>query len=261
MNIFLQFYKSLYSPKDIALFRLQGIGKTILYVFFLTLLSIIPTVFYSGSAIVNSLNAIDETIDTEMPDFKIEDGQLETDQKAPVTVNKHGFAVIIDSTGTVEPAALSNSDNTIALLKNDVYIIAAGQKQSYPYSMLTSGTLTKEDLVGYMASAESLVPAIIPLIATVIFIFSAGMRFIEISILALVGLLFKNALRKKLEYRHLWRMSAYSITLPAVFFAIMAALQSAVPNGAFINWFVSLIILLLAIKEVLQKDQKKTDNK
>lgn len=256
MNIFLQFYKSLYSPKDIALFRLQGIGKTLLYVFFLTLLSIIPTVFYSGSAIVKSLDAIDETIESELPDFEISEGQLRTDQKVPVTLDKNGFAIIIDSTGTVEPSSLSNSDNTIALLKNEVYIIAAGQEQSYSYSMLTNGTISNEDLSGYLASAESLVPIIIPLLGIVIYIFTAGMKFIEISILALVGLLIKNALGKKLEYRHLWRMSAYSITLPTVFFAIMAALQTAVPNGAFINWFVSLIILLLAIKELPSHSQK-----
>lgn len=256
MNIFQQFYKSLFSPKDIALFRFQGIGKTILYVFFLTLLSIIPTVFYSSTAIVDSLNAVDETIDSELPDFQIKDGELLTDQEAPVTINKNGFAIIVDSTGTVKPSAFSNSDNTIALLKNDIYIIAAGQEQSYPYSMLTNGTLTRESLSDYLASAKSLVPIIIPLIAIVIYIFTAGIRFIEISILALIGLLIKNALRKNLQYRHLWRMSAYSITLPAVFFTIMASLQTPVQNGAFINWFVSLIILLLAVKEVPQQTQK-----
>ncbi|KON87037.1 membrane protein [Sporosarcina globispora] len=250
MNIFLQFYKSLFSPKDIALFRHQGIGKTILYVFFLTLLSVMPAVFYSGSAIINSLHAIDETIDSDLPDFEIAEGQLHTDKEVPVTLNKDNFTIIVDSTGAVDPSALSDSDNTIALLKNDVYLNAAGQEQSYPYTMLTSGTISKNDLSEFLASADSLMPIIIPLIAIVIYIFAAGMRFIELSLIALAGLLLKNALGKKLEYRHLWRMSAYSITLPAVFFTIMSALQTTVQNGAIINWFISLIILLLAIKEV-----------
>ena len=42
MNIFKQLIVSLYSPKDIAKFHQQGIGKTILFVFFLTLISV-PT--------------------------------------------------------------------------------------------------------------------------------------------------------------------------------------------------------------------------
>lgn len=256
MNIFLQFYKSLFSPKDISLFRHQGIGKTILYVFFLTLLSVLPTVFYSGSAIINGLNAIDETIDSDLPDFEITEGQLHTEEEVPVTLNKNNFTIIVDSTGAVDPSVLSESGNTIALLKNVVYILAEGQEQTYPYTLLTSGTLTKNDLSDFLASAESLMPIIIPLIAIVIYIFAAGIRFIEISLLALAGLLIKKALAKKLEYRHLWRMSAYSITLPAIFFAIMSALQTAVQNGAIINWFVSLIILLLSIKEVPSHSSK-----
>jgi hypothetical protein len=256
MNIFLQFYKSLFSPKDITLFRHQGIGKTILYVFFLTLLSALPTLFYSGSAIINGLNAIDETIDSNLPDFEIAEGQLHTEEEVPVTLNKNNFTIIVDSTGAVDPSVLSESGNTIALLKNEVYILAEGQEQTYPYTLLTSGTLTKDDLSDFLASAESLMPIIIPLIAIVIYIFAAGIRFIEISLLALAGLLIKKALAKKLEYRHLWRMSAYSITLPAIFFTIMTALQTAVQNGAIINWFVSLIILLLSIKEVPSHSSK-----
>lgn len=57
MNIFKQLFKSLYSPKDIAFYRFQGIGKTILYVFFLTLLSVIPTVYYFSAAVINGLDA------------------------------------------------------------------------------------------------------------------------------------------------------------------------------------------------------------
>jgi Protein of unknown function (DUF1189) len=250
MNIFVQFYKSLFSPKDIALYRHQGIGKTILYVFFLTLLSVLPTIFYTGAGIVSGFNAIDKTIDSELPDFEIADGQLHTDEKVPVTINKENFTIIVDSTGTIDPAVLTEGSNMIALLANEVYILAEGQEQRYPYSMLSNGTISKNDLSGFLDSAESLMPIIIPLIGIVIYIFAAGIRFIEISLLALAGLLIKKALSKKLEYRHLWRMSAYSITLPTIFFAIMSALQTTVQNGAIINWLVSLIILLLAIKEV-----------
>ena len=42
VSIFTLFYKSLYNPKEIAKFRFLGIGKTILFVFFLILLSSLP---------------------------------------------------------------------------------------------------------------------------------------------------------------------------------------------------------------------------
>ncbi|WP_174881655.1 DUF1189 family protein, partial [Metabacillus niabensis] len=39
MNIFKQLFTSIYSPRTISTFRFQGIGKTILFVFILTLVS------------------------------------------------------------------------------------------------------------------------------------------------------------------------------------------------------------------------------
>ncbi|WML30690.1 DUF1189 family protein [Neobacillus sp. OS1-32] len=56
MNIFKQLVKSIYSPKDIALFRLQGIGKTILYVFLLTFISILPSIVFLSSALTSGLS-------------------------------------------------------------------------------------------------------------------------------------------------------------------------------------------------------------
>lgn len=253
MNIFKQFIKSLYSPKDIASFRFQGIGKTILYVFFLTLLSILPTVYFFSFAIVNGINAVEESINIELPDFQIEDGELHSEQNAPITINKDRFTVLFDSTGTIEKSKLSNSDNTIALLKDEFIFTAGGQQQSYSYSMLNNVTITKQDLADFLSSADSMLMIIIPLMAVVIYIFTVGMRFIEVSILALIGLLLKNIMdRKNIQYRHLWRISAYSVTLPTIFFTIMAILKTAVPNGAFINWFVAFMIIFLAIKEIPQ---------
>ncbi len=45
VSIFTLFYKSLYNPKEIAKFRFLGIGKTILYVFSLILLSSLPGIY------------------------------------------------------------------------------------------------------------------------------------------------------------------------------------------------------------------------
>ena len=69
------------------------------------------------------------------------------------------------------------------------------------------------------------------------------------TVLALIGLAIKNLTGRKLTYRQLWRMAAYSETLPTVFFTIMAALKTYVPNSFIINWFVIIIVLYLAINE------------
>jgi hypothetical protein len=86
--------------------------------------------------------------------------------------------------------------------------------------------------------------------AILLFLFACAANFIEISLLAWVGLALKNLTQKNLHYRQLWRMAAYSETLPTLFFAIMAALKTAVPYSGLINWFVVIMVLLLAINEI-----------
>lgn len=126
----------------------------------------------------------------------------------------------------------------------------AGQSQSMPYNMLGNATITKEDVLALIESTNSILPFFIPITCTMIYLFSAVGKFIEISILALIGLLLKNILRKTLTYGQLWKLSAYSVTLPTIFFMIMDALKTVVPSGFFIYWFVSIIILVLTLKEV-----------
>jgi hypothetical protein len=250
MNIFKQFFVSLFSPKDISTFREQKVGKTILYVFLLSLLSVLPSFYYFSSAITNGFHAFQSTVQQDLPPFTIENGELHSDIKAPLTINKEDVTIIFDSTNTITQENISSSDNTIYFLKNELVYSMAGQSQSMPYNMLGSTAITKEDVLSFIQSANSILPVFIPITCGIIYLFSAAGKFIEVSILALIGLLLKNILGKMLTYGQLWRLSAYSITLPTIFFMVMDALKTVVPSGFFIYWFVSIIILVLSLKEI-----------
>lgn len=253
MNIFKQLIVSLYSPKDIATFRQQGIGKTILYVFLLTLLSVLPSFYYFNTSITTGFQALEDTVQNELPPFTIKNGELISDEQTPVTVNKNNLTIIFDSTGTLDQTDVSRSDNTISFLKNEVIYSVSGQSQSMPYSTLDDITITQEDLLSVITSIDSMLPVMIPLTDTIIYLFSASMKFIEVSVLALFGLALKNMMGKTISYRYLWRVAAYSLTLPTVFFTIMESLKSIVPSGFFIHWFVAIIMLMLALKEIPSK--------
>ncbi|WP_257535498.1 DUF1189 domain-containing protein [Mesobacillus foraminis] len=256
MNIFKQLYRSLFSPKDIASFRFQGIGKTILYVFILTLLSILPAVYYSATAMMSAVEATKQTINEDFPSFTIENGQLQSDATQEKVIDKGSITIVFDSTGKLDAQKISNSDDTLAILRDEIVLSAAGETNSIPYTMFAQETITKDDISTLLNHSDRALAFILPLLFLIIFVFTSALAFIEISILAWIGLLLKNAAGKKLAYRHLWRMTAYSITLPTIFFMIMSILQTNVPMGFLINWFISLTILLLAIKEVPgSKDQ------
>nr|WP_295973368.1 DUF1189 domain-containing protein [uncultured Bacillus sp.] len=250
MNIFKQLIRSLYSPKDIAGFWNQGIGKTILYIFFLTLISVLPSLYYFNTSMITGFEDIEETFKQEIPSFTIEKGELISEETSPVTVNKGNFTLIFDSTGTITKEKVTNSDNTIAFLKDEWIYSAAGQSQSMPYSMMGTSTISDKDVANFLSSIESMLPVMVPVTDTIIYLFSAAMKFIEVSVLALFGLMLPNISGNQLQYRHFWRLSAYCITLPTIFFAIMEALQTVVPGGFLIHWFVALIMLMLTIKEM-----------
>jgi hypothetical protein len=252
MNVFAQLVKSCYSPKDIAIFRFQGIGKTILYVFLLTMVSIIPSMYYLTTSIIDGVDSVKNTVKGEFPDFTIENGTLHSELNKPLTINENGFVIFFDSTGEATVKDLENIDNGIAFLQKKIAYVAGGQSQSYAYSMLEDLTITKSDLLDFLDSIDSSLPVILPIFILVNYIFSSGAKFIEISVLALLGLIIINVTNRKLNYGQLWRMSAYSVTLPTLFFTIMGALKTVVPGGIFLHWAVAYIMLFLSIKEISQ---------
>ncbi len=250
MNIFKQLYKSIYSPKDIALFRFQGIGKTILYVFFLTLISILPSVIHFSSALTTGIDTARTIINDELPDFSIQDGHLSAETKVPITLNKDNFSIILDPTGAISADDVKDEGNSFAMLEDEFALSAGGRFDTYPYSMLEGLNISKGDLLDFLNTIGGMKWVIIPVVSVFLYLLASAGSFIEVTVLALIGLLLKNLLGRKLNYRQLWRMAAYSETLPTIFFTIMAAIKTTVPNSFMINWFVVIIVLYLAINEI-----------
>ncbi|WP_113927538.1 DUF1189 domain-containing protein [Bacillus sp. P14.5] len=250
MNIFKQLYKSLYSPKDIAAYRFQGIGKTILYVFLLVLVSILPAAYslsiFTSEAIEESISAVE----SELPPFSIEDSTLISDSQEPVTIRKEHLTFIMDSSGSVPLSKLGEEMNAVALLEDEFVFVIAGEIQSYPYSLFEGINADNDEIVTFLETLKSLKGIILSVFILILYLFSAGMAFIKVSVFALIALLFANMLFRKLPYRQAWRITAYSVTLSTIFFTIMEMLNTFVPASFFLDWIVTSIILYLAIKEI-----------
>jgi hypothetical protein len=250
MNIVMQFYKSLYSPKDIAKFRFPGIGKTILYIFLISLLSILPSIFFISTSISTGIDTIQAVLHNELPSFSIKNGQLSAKTSVPITINKKHFTIILDPTGAVSTKELDGNDNTFAILKNEFVFVSGGKAENYAYSMLNGTPVTSEDLLHFVEMVNGVKGIFIPIICLVLYLFTSAANFIDVTILALIGLFLKRIAGRKLNYRQLWRMAAYSETLPILFFTIMSAIKTTVPWSFLINWFIAIMILYLAINEI-----------
>ncbi|ANB59735.1 DUF1189 domain-containing protein [Anoxybacteroides amylolyticum] len=250
MNILAQLWKSLYSPKDIARFRFQKIGKAIGYVFLLAFLSSLPLSYYMSVNLVDGIRYMKTLLENEIPSFNIENGKLASSATQPITINEHGLTIVFDSTGTVTKEEVERATNAIGLLKHEAIIVTNGQMQTYSYSMFSNMTLTDEDVRTLLETLQSLLPVLIPILFVFIYLFTSTSKFIGVSVLAFIGLILRSTLDKNISYRHTWIMSAYAVTLSTTFFTIMETLQTVVPYAVPIHWFVSISVLFLAIKEI-----------
>lgn len=249
MNIFQQLSKSIYSPKSISQFRFQGIGKTILFVFFLSLLATLPIAINFSNGLINGLKGFDQTLENELPDFSIEDGTLISKQNKPIEIRKEEFIIVFDPTGSFNVEAIEKKHNAIGFLQNQFVLSSNGVAQTYEYQLLNMD-LTKKEIISYIKQINSLLPIILSLLFISMYLFTSATKFIEITILALFGSALKNSLNRKVNFKQLWVMSAYAITLATIFFTIMEAVDATVPGGFLINWFVHIIVLYLVLKEI-----------
>jgi len=251
MNIFTQLVKSLYSPKDIAKYRFQGIGKTIFYVFFLTFIMILPLATYTTMAALTNVNEFSTALKTDIPPFEIKDGTLYSDTETPERIEKDDFTIQFDSTGTLNASDLNNSsDVTVGLLKDKAVLVVNGQSQELEYSLIPGLSLNNESASEYIANAKASLYLVIALVILVMYVMTAALQFLEVTLLAYFGGLFAAILGRRINFGQQWRLAAYSFTLSVVFFTFMDFIQVPVVGDFYVKWFISLMMLYMAIKEL-----------
>lgn len=255
MNVFKQLLKSFVSPKDMAAFRFQGIGKTILYVFLLMFIASIPSAI-SMTILINSwLDDASAILKDEVPAFEIDNGELTSELQEPVIKENPEFTFVFDSTGELTSSDVEQYNDAFALLKEEVVLITQNDLQAIPYSDLTGFTISKDKLIQYTEKIDVLLYIIIPIIFVIMYIFQTGLKFIGISFLALIGLILNNVMKRNENYKKLWVMSAYAVTIPTIFFAITDAIGIVIPFSFLLYWITASTILYLILKEVPQPKQ------
>ncbi|QFK72208.1 DUF1189 domain-containing protein [Pradoshia sp. D12] len=260
MNIFSQFIKSLYSPKHIASFRFQGIGKAILYAFLLSLITILPSSIYLTNAILDGADHMAKTLTTDFPEFEIKDGRLHSDESLPVIINDDVATFHFDSTGSLNANDITSPTGVDFGILQDEFVIAAdGESQTIPYSMIPGLELTNEKASDYIKSAKTSLYIIIGLCMLVMYLFTTAIFFLEITLLAYLTGLFVTSMNRKATFGQQWRIATYSFTLAVTFFTFMNFIQVPVIGDVYVKWFITLMMIYLTIKEMpIPKSKQKT---
>ena len=237
-----------------ATFRFQGIGKSILYVFFLVLLTSIPAFVFVGTGTYQIFNATKTVVDADVPDFIIEDGEFSADTDEPVFIEQDDVVIIIDPNNELSLPEINSYGDVIAIQQYEVVFVMGGQEDFFNFADLQGFTLTRGDIVSFIDAVGSLMPIILTLILLVMYVAFSAVKFIQVTILGLVGLILKNSLgRDKLKYRHTWILAAYAVTIPTVVFTLIDLLGLYIPFTGILSFSASIFVLYLIIKEVKVK--------
>ncbi len=252
MNIIKQLGKSVYSPKDVALFRFQGIGKTIGYVFLLMFISTLITSISLGMNFLNWASITNTKIINDLPTFELKNGVLTSELKSPIIKEdiESGFTFIFDTTGQVSASDVSKHPNAVGFLKKEAVLVSETDSQRLPYSSFGDLTLNKDTVVGFTDKLDSIVLVILPILFIFIYLFQSSLKFIGVSFLALIGIMVAKQMNRKLRYQNLWILSAYAVTIPTLFFAITDAIKITIPFAFLLYWATAIIVLYLIIKEI-----------
>ncbi|WP_046178789.1 DUF1189 family protein [Domibacillus tundrae] len=166
MPLYKQFIKSLYSPKHIAAFRLQGIGKTIQYLFALALVMSLPAFIAASFYMTAGNESAKKTVEEVLP---------------------------------------------LLMMDQNTFIF-------------------------------------IPVALFFYYILLSFMLFLKASIFAGVGLVVVSRLKKRGDYRHLFRMAAYALSLSALLTTLAELAHWTFPYAYAVDWLLIAGMLFLSIR-------------
>ena len=248
MNIFKEIIYSIYNYKYYPQFmrnkggKIFGAGLLIATIYFM-ISSLLPVGFFMLGGGFRGLIE-------EIPDFKLEDGILEIEES--FKFEEAGTMVYIDTDPEFVFYNLEELEEKldgyyqVILMDSEKIIIKdGGDIQEMPYSAL-GFDFERDDLL-------RLAPYVYIfgfLILVFGYIFDVAFFFLGVVFVALIGMIIASAMDKKLTFGQLYKMSVYSRTVPLLLKALVSLLPFSIPMFWVINFGISAVILIFAIKSI-----------
>ena len=258
MNIQMRFrHKFAYSFFDFAAYKeflVQGLRKSILYIFLVTLifstLSNLNTIDKFNSEISN----IQSTFIHSAPNFELKNGAFSIDSDEPIYYKHDGEQLVVDTSGKTDKSILDYYNDCI-YINSDELIIRQNYNtlQTLKFSNFTELNLTNETILDTMSILKIVFPLILlffnPLLAFLLNLISGFLILgpLCLSISSMIGV--------KLNYSKACTLSFYAMTLPLLLESLLDISGIAFPEFFGIFYVISLIYCGLAIKKIKNIDK------
>lgn len=251
MNLFKQFWYSLYSPKTISKFRLQKIGKTIFYLFLLAILYTLPGFFSFEKAVRLQVNNASDLLQENIQTISLNKGILTINDNKPFErkIGDYNYAFYPNETNL--PSSIKKDKYAITVLKDRVVIKTITGEQDYPYPSLDTTEINKEDVSNFINNVKQALPVFMFALFFLFYLGSCFFIFIVATILAFVTALFNS--NKQLSFRQRFAMVAYSLTLPTVIYFILGLFSINIPFQTILFIIITAVMYSLTVKQLPSK--------
>lgn len=239
-------------------FLVQGIGKSILYIFIVTLI-------FSTLANINTINIfrteitiIESTFEKNAPNFELKDGLLNIDAKEPIYYNRLGGIFIVDTSGKTSPAILESYSSGVFLDSNNISIKKDSSKiQTLSYSDIGDLYVTKDIMKDSFTVIKLVFPLILFTLNPLISLFYNLLTiFLVLGPLSLIICTFIGI---KLSYKNVCTISCYAMTMPLMLQSLLDISGLITPEFQSIFYLIALLYCYLAIAE-MKKTNKSNIN-
>ena len=226
-------------------FAIQKRGKTFKYLVLLVTL----TFLIGGLRFVFDFKVgaagVRETVEQQVPEFRLENGELIVSGEQPIILGDDGHTVmIIDTTGQTQESVLNDYSEGVLVLRDRLITKQDYQQKEIMFADFKEISFNKENLIGLLPMLKWL----LVLIAVFAYIFKLVWVFITVLILAAIGLILNSSEKSGLKFENLLNMAVYAFTLPWLIEMLKNLIYPALPMFWVIKWGLAVYILYRGIK-------------
>ena len=218
MGFFTRLKKSIFKFEEYEKFIEEPLKRAFGYFFKLMLIfSLLITIalIYTVNSNVKSFRA---ALETEFPDFKIENNFLRIEEKDSFEYYFEDYDVQLMLDETQENYIENDYDNCLIMLKNSMIVKYSGYTQEIGYNSIDS--ISKHTIIEFFGTQQwkVLFVYIFLMMLFLNFISYSIIMILDVVILSILGLIINTFIGTRFKYKDLVKISIYAMTLPIILY-------------------------------------------
>ena len=235
-------------------FLVDGLGKSMLYIFLVTLIFSTITSINTINTFISETSSIESKFVQSAPNFELKNGLLTVDSKEPIYYKHEGEILIVDTSGKTNKTILNTYSDGM-YINSDEFILRQNYKtiQSFKFTDF-SGINATNQTIQYMLHVSKIIFPVMLLILNPIISFLMNL----VSGFLILGPLSMNIgslMGIKLKYSKACILSFYAMTLPLLLESLVDIAGITSSEFIIIFYVIALIYCWLAINEIKKTDK------